>query len=319
MCVPVRFNSSRRKSTSNVRGSTPASHGFPFTFTRTGTFSAADIFVTRLHLLSASAAGGNANGALYEHRDQPSLVLRRAAHIALRLGGCASRLCSGFDGLRGELRAAQRRLGKLRPNGRQAHAAQHDARVRAGVLIAQNQLNGSTRAGIHGSAALECPIGAAAFLWRDLNDDLAQKLGRAERGSVSIFEKVAEREAALALGPMATNRGVQREQNRRPIAARIRFGERAANGALISHLHVGDARGAVMDNRNAPGDFGGFDIRMASQRAEMQLAAALLNPGKAWKEIDIYEIARARQPHLHQRNEALPPGEQPGLPTELRQ
>src|SRR6266571_883726 len=136
MCVPVRFNSSRRKSTSNVRGSTAASHGFPFTFTRTGTFSAADIFVTRLHLLSASATSGN-------------------------------------------------------------------------------------------------------------------------------------------------------------------------------------ARGAIMDNRNARGNFGGFDIRMASQGAEMQLAAALLNPGKAWKEIDIYQIAGARQPHFHQRNEALPPGEQPGLPTEL--
>src|SRR2546426_12223028 len=105
MCVPVRFNSSRRKSTSNARGSTAASHGFPFTFTRTGTFSAADIFVTRLHLLSASAAGGNADGALYEHRDQPSLVLRRAAHIALRLGGCASPPCGGFYGGRGGVRA----------------------------------------------------------------------------------------------------------------------------------------------------------------------------------------------------------------------
>src|SRR2546427_6848620 len=319
MCVPVRFNSSRRKSTSNVRGSTPASHGFPFTFTRTGTFSAADICATRLPLLSASAAGGNANGALYEPRDQPSLVLRRAAHIALRLGGCASRLCSGFDGLRGELRSAQRRLGKLRPDGRQAHAAQHDARVRAGVLIAQSQLNGGTCAGIHGSATLECQIGAAALLWRNLDDDLAQKLGRAQRRSVSIFEKVAEREAALAFGPMATNGGVQREQSGRPIAARIRFGERAANGALISHLHVGDACSAIMDNRNARGDFGRFDIGMLCPGSYMHRAAALLNPGKAWKEIDIYQIAGARQPHLHQRNEALPPGEQPGLPTELRQ
>src|SRR6266852_9185329 len=206
MGVPDRVNSSRRKSTSNVRGSTVASHGFPFTFTCTGTFSAADIFVTRLHLLSASATSGNANGALYQHGHKPSLILRRAAHIALRLGSCAGRLGSGFDGLRGELRAAQRRLGKFRPDGRQAHAAQHDARVRAGVLIAQSQLNGGTRAGVHGSAPLECQIGAAAFLWRNLDDDLAQKLGRAERGGVSIFEKVAEREAALALGPMATNR-----------------------------------------------------------------------------------------------------------------
>src|SRR5260370_1896087 len=115
MCVPVRFNSSRIKSTSNVRGSTAASHGFPFTFTRTGTFSAADIFVTRLHLLSASAASGNANGALYEHGHKPSLVLRRAAHIALRLGGCPSRPCSGFDGPRRELPAPQRRLRQLFP------------------------------------------------------------------------------------------------------------------------------------------------------------------------------------------------------------
>src|SRR5260370_8445818 len=96
MCVPVRFNSSRIKSTSNVRGSTAASHGFPFTFTRTGTFSTADIFVTRLHLLSASAASGNANGAPYEHRHKPSLVLRRAAHIALRLGSCPGRFSGPF-------------------------------------------------------------------------------------------------------------------------------------------------------------------------------------------------------------------------------
>src|SRR2546427_10123725 len=216
MCVPVRFNSSRRKSTSNARGSTAASHGFPFTFTRTGTFSAADICATRLPLLSASAAGGNANGALYEPRDQPSLVLRRAAHIALRLGGCASRLGSGFDGLRGELRAAQRRLGKFRPDGRQAHAAQHDARVRAGVLIAQSQLNGGTRAGIYGSATLECQIGAAAFLWRNLDDDLAQKLGPAQRRSVSIFEKLAQGEAPLALGPEAKNPAAHRAPNRPP-------------------------------------------------------------------------------------------------------
>jgi len=59
----------------------------------------------------------------------------------------------------------------------------------------------------------------------------------------------------------------------------------------------------VLKRRNA---LVGFDIRMARQRPKPNLPIVILDFAKARDEVDIDQRRRPRQPHLHQRNQALP-------------
>src|SRR5258708_24616906 len=110
MWVPVRFKFSRRKSTSNVRGSTSASRGSPFTRTRTVIFSATDIFVSCLHTLTAGTPQGDCNRAFHQRSDQGTLIVRGTAHITLRFRCFPRRLGAALSGWLPDPHASQRCL-----------------------------------------------------------------------------------------------------------------------------------------------------------------------------------------------------------------
>src|ERR1700687_5260067 len=145
MWVPVRFNCSRRNSTSSVRGSTTASRRWPFTRIRTSVFSTPDIFVSSLHTLTAGSAHGDSDGTLHQRRHQHSLVIRGTAHIALRLGSVPHCVRSPLDGLIVEFLAGQFPFRRFRANRGQPHAAQYDTGVFAHILAVEGELNGRAR------------------------------------------------------------------------------------------------------------------------------------------------------------------------------
>ena len=83
-------------------------------------------------------------------------------------------------------------------------------------------------------------------------------------------------DSARAVRPEAVNGGVERDQGAGPIAAGIGFGERSADGAAVSHLHVGNASGAVVQDGNLSRKGGVLDFGMTSHGSEMQRAAVFL-------------------------------------------
>src|SRR5947208_13026985 len=85
-CVPVRSQSSRRNSTSSTRGSISRAYDLPFTLIWTAIFFVAavsGIEMCPLHLLAASAAGRDFDGAFHEGRNQFTFVIGRPAHVRM--------------------------------------------------------------------------------------------------------------------------------------------------------------------------------------------------------------------------------------------
>src|SRR5436305_1856895 len=105
MCVPVRSRSSRRNSSSSMRGSMLRSYSMPFTRTRTESLSltspgalldrlflvaaASGINMSYLDLFTSGSTSGNSEGTFYERGNQRSLVISRATHIGLWIGRSA--------------------------------------------------------------------------------------------------------------------------------------------------------------------------------------------------------------------------------------
>src|SRR5580658_6861478 len=90
--------------------------------------------------------------------------------------------------------------------------------------------------------------------------------------SVCILDKVREKKRALAVGAKTTNFSRKREEHGRPVATGIGFGKRASDRTAIAHLHVGNARGAVMQDRNFCNRDRCLDLRMPGQSTETEHA-----------------------------------------------
>src|ERR1019366_9439140 len=114
-------------------------------------------------LFSVSTAHGNLNGAFHQSYHQLALVFSGSAHVRLGIGGGTSGFGSDTNRLVVQDFSPECRLGFGRANRRQSDAAQSNGGIMAHVAR-QGELDGSTGAWIHGSAPLECKIGAAAAL-----------------------------------------------------------------------------------------------------------------------------------------------------------
>src|SRR6185437_11015922 len=111
MCVPVRSRFSRSNSTSSSRGSTWSLCSLPLTFTRIATIcSCSGINVTELYFFTTRPLQRDFQAALDQRRHQLPLVLGRAPHIGLRIGGRARRLGSCLHRLSCHLVIAQSRF-----------------------------------------------------------------------------------------------------------------------------------------------------------------------------------------------------------------
>src|SRR4029077_5063074 len=138
-----------------VRGSTSASRASPFTRIRTRIFSASDIFVSCLHLLSPCPARRDADGALHQRRNERPFVVGRAAHIALRFGGFARGFRSLLNRLVADRLSLKRGLRVFYANGHQAHATENHAGVLAGTSIIERHLRRGTHRGVDRGTSLE--------------------------------------------------------------------------------------------------------------------------------------------------------------------
>ena len=72
-----------------------------------------------------------------------------------------------------------------------------------------------------------------------------------------------------------------------------------------------------MKDSNRGGDRRVLDFSMACERAEPQLPVGVVDTVQPGNEIDIDQRRRPRHAHLHQRNQALAPGDDTRLFAEL--
>ena len=103
-----------------------------------------------------------------------------------------------------------------------------------------------------------------------LTRNFFHQLAGSERGGVSVEKEIGERDGPRAVRADGVDFSIEREQHGAPIAAGIGFGDGAADGAAIADLHVGDSRGAIVQNGNFGGFGGVLDIRVARHGADVQ-------------------------------------------------
>src|SRR4030081_1074178 len=116
---------------------------------------------------------------------------------------------------------------------------------------------------------------------------------------VRISDEVIEGHRTFAIRAKTTNFSGQSEKHSRPITARISLGKRAANRAAIAHLNIGNARGAVVENRDFPSHGRCLDLCMPGQRAEANRAVVFLYIRSSRNEVQINEMGRVRVTKLH--------------------
>src|SRR3981081_3001085 len=246
MCVPVRFKFSRKKSTSNVRGSTNASRASPFTRTCTVTISAPDIFVSRLDAFAPRPPGRDSNSAFHQRPHQRPLVIRRAAHIALRFGGVPRSFGPSLNRLPIDLFPSQLVLRPLCANRHQPHATQHHANVFANIFAIHRELHRRTRGRVNRRAALKRQVRPPTLSRRLPHNKFAHQLLMPKNSCKSVLDEILQFDSSFPLRTRARNRSLQRKQRSAPVPTRIRFRQRSANRPLIAHLHIRNSRRAIV-------------------------------------------------------------------------
>src|SRR6266403_5060375 len=316
-CVPVRSQASRRNSTSNMRGSTSRAYDLPFTLMWTLTailFTVAiagipsGIEVGPFDRFSASSAHCNLNGALHQGYDQLTLVLGGSTHVRLRIGGGTGRFCGSGNHLVVQTPSTERCLGLGRADRRQSNAAESNGGILADVAR-HDELYGSTGTWIHGSTPLKCNIGAAVTLRRNLHFNFGNKFVGSQRGCIGVLDEVFQGNSARAVRPEAVNGGFERDQGVRPIAAWICFRERSADGAPVSHLHVGNSGGTVVQDGNVFRKRGVLNLGVAGHCSKAKCSQIFFNEGSVRDEVQIHQVFGIGEAKLKQRNQTLAAGE----------
>ena len=189
------------------------------------------------HLFSARPARSNLNGALHQGCNKLAFIFGGSAHVRLRIGGVASRFGGGGDRLVVQTFCAEQRFGLGRPNRGESHAAESNGGILTDV-IRHRELYSSAGAGIHGSTAFECNVGAATPRGWNLHFNFGYKFVVRQRRCVGIFNKISQLDDARAARPKTVNGGVQSDQSVRPIAAGIGLSERSADGAAVPECSI---------------------------------------------------------------------------------
>jgi hypothetical protein len=108
-------------------------------------------------------------------------------------------------------------------------------------------------------------------------------------------------------------------QERRPVAARVAGGERSADGAAASHLIVGDAVGAIADNRHGRRQRGFRDAPVRGQGADGDDPARVVDGIEPGQTADVDHVGRLLEAQLHEHEQCLTARQQAGVLTEGRQ
>ena len=201
------------------------------------------VIVVGLLRVREGAFGGAAERPEGQLRGHRPLVFDRSADVADRVGSARRRL--------------RRPRGTGHPTGR-CRARTASASVAANGVSAtpvrpiparlmwpassSHDDGGDTDGGEVADLALELLVRAAGRARPADHADLGQDLGRLDGGLERVEEEVAGRDLALAGLAATDDRGVARDERRRPIRGRVGVGDRAADRAPVADLRVADRR-----------------------------------------------------------------------------
>src|SRR5438094_133626 len=103
-------------------------------------------------------------------------------------------------------------------------------------------------------------------------------------------------------------------------SSRLPRSEVAADRREVPHQRVGDHLARVVEQRIArANDLRLFQLGFPRQRADGEDAVGLADVRETGDAVDVHDVRRAREAQLHQRDEALPSGEDLGLLAESRE
>jgi hypothetical protein len=145
------------------------------------------------------------------------------------------------------------------------------------------------------------------------NSNRRHELTGLKSGREHVDEELVGRELALAVLAGDDDRGAERLQHRRVVGGRVGVRDAAADRPAVADEPVADLAGGLRDDRaDADGKLRARDVGVRGERADRQLAVRgdLGEPGNP---PDVDERGRRCQPHLHQRQEAVPTREHLGI------
>src|SRR5215469_2947959 len=316
-CEPVRPSWSRRKWISSSRGSTSWVKAVPLTVT----------VICTSGVSAAGAVPGPAQGAHGELPGQVPLVVGRAPLIGDRPAVLGGDLAGPGEALLSGGRAEQELLGLRRGELARADRGEADPGVGDRVAIQPDRGPGRAHRPVPDPAA-HLRVGAAAA-GLDRDPDLGEHLAQRHHGLVGPGVELPgrHRPAAVQMArparrtwptwrgrPVDDHAGLQRRERRRQILGRVRLAERAADRPPVAHDRVGDHLLRVVQDRAVLARRSrGKQLRMPGQRPDPQLATVHLDIGQLAEPVDVDQRLRLREPQLHHRDQAVPPGQDPRL------
>ena len=97
------------------------------------------------------------------------------------------------------------------------------------------------------------------------------------------------------------------------------MGDRPADRAAVAHLRITDLAGGVGEQRDVLGQHvGALDVHVPCQRADGDVVAGVTDVGQVAQPADVDQHGWLGQPQPHQRQQAVPAGEELGLVPVLR-
>src|SRR5215470_5992309 len=264
--------------------------------------------------------GHGGDSAAHEHPRHLALVVGGAVEIGdgvHRLGRLIRERLRGVGEVCG--RGADHQLFDVgespRPRANAAHG-QPGLRDRPGGTQRHGQ--GHAKGGTLVDAELEIdsdgPLGPGTQAHR--RQDLvvpARRLIRAE-------DEIGERDLALPSSAPERDGAVEGETDRGQIAVRIREGEITADGADVTHAHVGHVRGHASQERAPLAEERRLlHDPMAHRGADRHCAVLRDDLAEAFHTLDVDEAVHAQEPFLQQEEELRAPGIEGGVASVLRE
>src|SRR4029077_2368623 len=111
-----------------------------------------------------------------------------------------------------------------------------------------------------------------------------------ERSGVSILDEVFQVDSARAIRPKAVNRGFERDQSVRPVAAWIGLSQRSADGTPVSHLNVCNPGSAVVQDGNLSRQRRMLNLGVTRHSSEAKCAGIFLDEGIARDEVQVHKV-----------------------------
>ena len=260
---------------------------------------------------AGDGAAERPDGHLGGHR---ALVFDRSADVAggSRLG--AGRVAGPAEQLLRRLLA----LEDLLRVGRRERGLGHRGEADAGVLDAAvrrqpDDDRGSDRGEV-ADLALELRVGAARALRPSADADLREDLRGFDRGLERVEEEVTRLDQALPGLAAAHDRGVDRQEHRRPVARRVRVRDRAADRAPVAHLRVADHAGQVDEGRVVVlDDLVVVHLPVRGAGPDAQLVVGLGDAIETGDVAHVDQEGRLGEAELDERDEAVATRQQLGL------